>query len=349
MLRIFIFFLVLSVNVFALVPEEQQPEEQFRTYFARITRGQGFPGIYLKAPPNFAEKFRTYIRKSYWMGPAQKVRNELEKNNYNLWFDVFKTPVPQKFITMSNEFNSLIEKYCGEKLDYQKTEWRNWPTCLRRAWIDEALFHQSSALHLAKLYKLDLNSIISRTEIFLLNKADFEKKVREAGWDGPVYFRGATMPNPKNQNNRWIILNEDFLKQYTGFEYPVLQMLELVGIANHELSHVMQDFLGQQLGLDIQVRSAEQALLIEGQAEYMAQESFKRTNLFFKFFATEQAVEVVNREGDTSLLFPYSVGLPFVTTLYNSLGADNNTTHEILEILGQNKPLDAYLNLKFGL
>lgn len=339
--------LFFSQSVLALNPEEQQPDELFPSYFARLTHGGSFPGVYLKAPVLFAEKFHTYIRKNYWMGPVQKTRDELIAKNYDLWFDVFRTPNPQKFINFTSSFAEHIQQFCHENINYQKTEWQNWSTCLRRAWIEEVLFSQSSAAHLADLYKLDLNDVKSRTEIFLLDKKDFELKLRQAGWEGPVYFRGATMPDPQNSKRRWIILNEDFLKQYTGFEYPVLQMLELAGIANHELSHVMQDFLGQSIGLDIQVRSPEQALLIEGQAEYLSEESFKQTGLFFKFFANEQAVEVVNREGNQAEFFPYTVGLPFVSTLYNTQNESYQITLDLLGILGKDTSLSDYLKTHY--
>ena len=155
------------------------------------------------------------------------------------------------------------------------------------------------------------------------------------------------MPDPADPKRRWIILNDDYLKQYTGFEYPVFQMLEIAGIANHELSHVMQDFLGQSLGLDIQVRSAEQALLIEGQAEFLAEKSFSATGIFFKLFAAEQAVEVVNREGNQAEFFPYTIGLPFVSTLYRTQPDSYQVTLDLLGILGNNTDLGTYLKARY--
>ena len=295
----------------------------------------------------FAEKFHTYIRKNFWMGPVQKVREELIAKNYDLWFDVLRTDFPQKFITFNDSFSGHIKKFCGINFEFQKIEFKNWPICLRRAWIEEVLFSQSSALHLAELYKLDLTDVRERTDLLLLNKKDFEAKLRASGWNGPIYFRGATMPDPANPKRRWILLNDDFLKQYSGFEYRIFQMLEIAGIANHELSHVMQDFLGQSLQLDVQVRSAEQALLIEGQAEYLSEESFAKTGLFFKLFAAEQAVEVVNREGNQAEFFPYTVGLPFVSTLYQTQPEPHKVTLELLGILGNNTDLGKYLKAKF--
>lgn len=344
---LFVVLFFVSQLSFALNPEEQQPDESFPSYFARLTRGGGFPGIYLKAPDGFALNFHTYIRKNYWMGPLQKTQNELVSKNYDLWFDVFRTTTPQKYVNFSSQFDQTLKLFCVESLEYKKLEWSKWPTCLRRAWIEEVLFSQSTAQNLAELYKLDLNDVKQRTDIFLLNKQEFEKKLREAGWGGPIYFRGATMPDPQNPKRRWIILNEDFLKQYTSFEYPVLQLFEIAGIANHELSHVMQDFLGQSIGLDIQVRSAEQALLIEGQAEYLAEESFIKTGLFYQLFANEQAVEVVNREGNAAEFFPYTIGLPFVTTLYKTQKDSYQVTVDILKILGENLPLSDYLKNKY--
>ncbi len=295
----------------------------------------------------FAEKFHTYIRKNFWMGPVQKVREELIAKKYDLWFDVFRTEFPQKFITSNDSFSGHIKNFCGINLEFQKIEFKNWPICLRRAWIEEVLFSQSSALHLAELYKLDLNDVRERTDLLLLNKKDFEAKLRAAGWNGPIYFRGATMPDPANPKRRWILLNDDFLKQYSGFEYRIFQMLEIAGIANHELSHVMQDFLGQSLQLDVQVRSAEQALLIEGQAEYLSEESFAKTGLFFKLFTAEQAVEVVNREGNQAEFFPYTVGLPFVSTLYQTQPEPHKVTLELLGILGNNTDLGEYLKARY--
>ena len=343
----FLIILLFSGLAHALNPEEQQPNETFPSYFARITRGGAFPGIYLKAPDLFAEKFHTYIRKNHWMGPVQKARDELTAKNYDLWFDVFRTDFPQKFITFSESFEGHIKNFCAANLDFTKIEFKNWPLCLRRAWIEEVLFSQSSARHLAEIYRLDLIDVRQRTDVMLLNKKDFETKLRAAGWDGPIYFRGATLPDPANPKRRWILLNDDFLRQYSGFEYPVFQMLEIAGIANHELSHVMQDFLGQLLQLDIQVRSAEQALLIEGQAEYLSQESFAKTGLFFKLFAAEQAVEVVNREGNPAEFFPYTVGLPFVATLYRTQPDQHQVTKDLLGVLGNNTSLGDYLKARY--
>ena len=328
---------------FALNPEEQQPGEPFPSYFARLTRGGSFPGIYLKAPDKFAEIFHQYIRKNYWMGPVQKAERKLTEKGFDLWFDVYRTDIPQKYFIFTQSFADSVKNYCGQNLDYTNTKWRDWPTCLRRAWIDEVLFSQGTAVQLAMLYGLDINEVRSRAAIYLLHKDEFEKKVREAGWGGPIYFRGATFPDPQDPSKRWIILNEEFLKQYTSFEYPILQLLELAGIANHELSHVMQDMLGQKNNLDIQVRSAEQALLIEGQAEYMAELSFKKTGVFFELFAAQQAVEVVNREGNMAEMFPYTIGVPFVTTLYETQKDFSQVTLDLLTLLGRDLPLEAYL------
>ena len=340
---IFIFVLLCSQFSFALNPEEQQPGELFPSYFARLTRGGAFPGIYLKAPDKFADLFRRYIRKNYWMGPVQKAERNLTNQGFDLWFDVYRTETPQKYFDLKKSFPELVLQYCRTEVDFQNLNWKEWPTCLRRAWIDEVLFKQGSAAKLAELYGLNLNEIRNRVDIFLLDKFEFEKKLREAGWGGPIYFRGATFPDPKDPSRRWIIMNEDFLKQYSGFEYPLMQLLELAGIANHELSHVMQDVLGQKNGLDIQVRSAEQALLIEGQAEFMAELSFKKTGQFFELFAAHQAVEVVNREGNMAEMFPYTIGVPFVTTLYETKSDFSQVTMDILTLLGKNLELAEYL------
>lgn len=331
-----------------LYPEEQRPDESFPSYFSRLTRGGAFPGIYLKAPASFAEKFHYYIRKNQWMGPLDKIRNEVIAKGYDLWFDVFRTTRPQKFFVMSADFKNALTSLCDKNFDYVNTEWNVWPLCARQAWIDEVLFSQGSGLQLAAMYKLELQDVKQRTKIFLLSTKDFENKVREAGWQGPIYFRGATMPDPKNPLQRWILLNNDSLIQYTSFDNSVLQMLEIAGIANHELSHVMQDFRSQAIGEDIQVRSAEQALVIEGQAEYLAEESFKKVGLFFNLFACEQAVEVVNREGQQAEQFPYTIGLPFVTTLYKNQADSEQVTGDLLKLLGQNTSLADYLNLHFN-
>ncbi len=345
-MKVILLALFLSIHCFALSPEEQQPDEIFSSYFARITRGGSFSGIYLKAPETFAKNFNTYIRKNNWMRDVSVVEHELQALNYDLWFDIYSTIMPQKFIKMSEHFtesSGTLTTYCQKNIEYLNLSWSAWPQCLRRAWIDEALFTQGAAAKLAALYKLDLTDVLKRTQIFLLNTSDFEIKIREAGWNGPIYFRAATMPDPQNKLNRWILLNDDFLKKYTGFDRPVLQMLEIAGIANHELSHVMQDFSGQKLGLDIQVRSAEQLLLIEGQAEFLAEESFKDTNIFFKLFAAQQAVEVMNRQGQQAEQFPYTVGLPFATTLYKTGKNYDQVTEDILQILGQDTSLSDYL------
>jgi hypothetical protein len=285
------------------------------------------------------------------MGPVEKSRNELIAQKYDLWFDVYRNLKPQSFLKLNSSINQNIKNFCNKEIDINQLVWKDWPTCVRRAFIEEVLFSVGSAQKMAEYYQLNVEEVRSKVEIFLLPKDLFETKVREAGWGGPIFFRGATMPNPKDETRRWIILNDDFLKQYTSFEYPILQMLELAGIANHELSHVMQDFLGYKKGLNIEVRSAEQALLIEGQAEYIAEESFKKLGIFYQLFATEQADEVINREGDQASQFPYTIGLPFMATLYKSMGTDSSKEFEltvnILKILGNNTSVSDFLLQNF--
>jgi hypothetical protein len=93
--------------------------------------------------------------------------------------------------------------------------------------------------------------------------------------------------------------------------------------------------------------------MIEGAAETLAEQAMtaaamsEETPSALGLFVTEQAVEIVYREGNESSgrLFPYTVGLPFVTALYNETEPEKHQelTAKILSFLGNTGSLQSWL------
>jgi hypothetical protein len=345
---------------FGAVDELPRSDETFPAYFVRITRGGHFPGIRLNAPEKFQTEFFKTIRKGYWVGGVNAERKRLEAAGVNLWFDWYSTKKPLKILETlaAKSFPGFSERLREETLRdcagpvAVSPLWSETPLCVRAALTKVLLFHwkdgQGKTLidRVAQSYGLTSADITGSVDIFLENATGFARKVCEMGYCGTIYFRGITGPNPRDKSRHWIVMNHDLMAQMTPFDRPFLQMLEYAGILSHEINHVAQDEAGKKLGLDIQVRSAEAALLIEGMAEHLNQEAwlgFSR-NLPpanpFALFTREQGAEIAYREGNevAGNLFPYTVGLPFMEAFFSMRARENvpstKSREEILRELG---------------
>ena len=211
---------------------------------------------------------------------------------------------------------------------------------------------------LGDLYHFSAADVAAQTRISMLNHSGFIGAVRELGYSGEVYFRGITSPDPhfpKDPRKHLILLDDEMLLKGSPFEYPVFKCLEIVGILTHESSHVFQDLVGIKMGLNIEVTSPESALIVEGMAETLAEKAMRKAGESLKYssalslFATAQGVEIVYRPGNesTGILFPYTVGLPFVWSLYDLAPTEEKaarTTEALLQILGGKINLKQFLN-----
>lgn len=222
--------------------------------------------------------------------------------------------------------------------------------------FSKSLFAGKSIVdQLSAIYNFPAASVQSTTRIRILSNVDFIAAVRELDYQGPIYFRGITAPDPQHSGGHVILLNQELIYKKSPCDAELSKTNEIVGILIHELSHVFQDLKGQSMGLDIQVRSAEAALIIEGSAEYLAEQAMNRAAAMekspsaLKLFAAEQAVEIVYRPGNesTGQLFPYTVGLPFAAALYQQDTSgplpSENLTNKILQFLNGTQSLQDWL------
>jgi hypothetical protein len=355
-------------------PDSPNADETFASFFARITRGGGFPGIYLEAPEKTQIQFLKTIRRGFWVGLRENLRKDLRQQGVDLWNDWYKQDNSFQVILNSEQKRSVIRTALREQIKRDQNECS--PNCplaeqiLKSRWQDldsfsrqefaktlvfsVSLFGDKSLLqHLGDLYHHSSSEIEASTRIRILSNLNFISAVQELGYLGPIYFRGITAPDPQNPKGHVILLNEEMLYKHSPFDSEVLKTLEVVGILVHELSHVFQDSKGLSMGLDIQVRSAEAALLLEGSAEYLAEQAMSRAARLepapsaLSLFVTEQAVEIVYRPGNesTGQLFPYTIGLPFAAALYSQVGAteENHLTEKILQFLGGQQSLKDWL------
>lgn len=116
----------------------------------------------------------------------------------------------------------------------------------------------------------------------------------------------------------------------TGYNSPLLQAMEYVGLYLNEVSHVAQALKAKDMGFDLAVKSPEAALLLQGSAEYFALTAMAAQGATWKapspvsLFAAEQAVALVYEEDEqgNGNLFPDTVGFPFVAGLAGLETAD---------------------------
>ncbi len=377
-------FLVVSVCLalpaFAQIVDQPEPGEPFPTFFARLTKGGHFPGIYVNPPLSIQESFLKTIRLGYWVGKSNKVKAKLQNQNVDLWGDWFVQT--QTFNMIFNQPAKKAAILEGLKIQIGKSQNECAPSCpqaeqiLNLSWKDLDFYSRQVFIkayifstpifngrtlfeYLGDVYQFPAKTVEASTRIQLLSTSEFAKAVRAIGYEGPIYFRGITAPDPLNPQGHLILLDQQAMANYSAFTRPLLQTLEIAGILVHELSHVFQDLKGRAIGSDVQVRSAEAALILEGSAEYLAEEAMTLAALqeqgpsALELFVAEQAVEIVDREGNASSgrLFPYTIGLPFAAALYNRLGntpADHEAlTNHLLTYLGGNEDLSAWLQRMF--
>jgi hypothetical protein len=368
-MKIFIsaLFVLLSVSAMAQQQDElPYPEEAFSSYFARITRGGKFPGVYLEAPKVVQDAFFKRIKKGSWVGLEDKEKKSLEARSVNLWQDWFQrtTPGPllfgdqKNFLLASAAYEKLINDgtltcpiKCPGFSELTTSNWNSLASWKRELFIKTIVlyapvFGEHTLLwYLAQNYALDENIVRKNVDIKILDHSSFVQAVHDMGYGGMVYFRGITGPDPKDSSRHWILLDDEFLQKHSPFTIALFQQMEIPGILLHELSHVCQDLVGSQLGFSIEVNSAEDALVIEGMAEAYAEDAIVSAGAAmtginlnpWTLFIREQAVEIVYREGNESSgnLFPYTVGLPFVSSLLDLKTKDSKveTTKKFLQFL----------------
>jgi hypothetical protein len=337
--------------------------EAFPTYFARLTHGGTFPGIYLKASEHFQNSFFQTIQKGGWVRDLDKEIKHLQENGVDIWSDWYKTATPLSLLNgltpaSGSSFSDLLKsestKQCGSPQSV--TTWKDTPLCARVAIVQVIVFglrdKQGLAIidHLAKKYDLTADEIKTNTDIFIEGSAGFASRVKQMGYSGQIYFRGITGPDPRNSSRHWVALDHDLMATRTPFTRPLLQMLEYAAILSHELNHVAQDLAARKFGGDVQVRDAESALVIEGMAEYLnEQEWIEFSNQLptnpFALFSREQGVEIVYREGNetSGSLFPYTIGVPFIAAFYSLRTKDGISTatsrRDLLNVLSGTIPL----------
>ena len=365
---LFVFFLILTIAVGPANGRDQSDDlphsgEVFPTYFARLTHGGTFPGIYLKASERFQNSFYQTILKGSWVKELDKEIKHLQDGGVEIWSDWYQTTLPLNILnalpsvagaSFSELFKSESTKQCGS-LQIVKA-WNATPLCARVAIVRVLVFQLrdkqglSMIDHLAKKYELTADEIEINTDIFIEGSAEFANHLKQMGYSGQIYFRGITGPDPRNSSRHWVALNHDLMSTRTPFNRPLLQMLEYAAILSHELNHVAQDLAARKFGGDVQVRDAESALVIEGMAEYLNEQEwieFSRqlpTNPF-ALFSREQGVEIVYREGNetSGSLFPYTVGVPFIAAFYSLRSQEGvstaTTRRDLLNVLSGTIPL----------
>lgn len=332
--------------------DKPMPGEQFKYFFKRITRGGQFPGIILDAPSSVQEASLKRLRRRSWQGPVNSERRRLQSLGVDLWFDWYREEAPMRILAPNPKEQSVLggamsklyqaddrcqtadldqKQVCRSAIALLRVRWSDWTAAERQAFSQaflfaEGLVSQSSLFEpVAMRFGFHADEVSSKVSIKILDEMDFEKAVRKMGWGGPIYFRGITGPDPDHPGNYWILLHDTLLRKMTAFDYSIYQSLEYVLILSHELSHVAQDLEAKSAGLDLRVNSAESALVIEGMAESISESALLKVaeKISFshplKLFIHEQADEVVNRPGNdtTGNLFPYTIGFPFITALYD--------------------------------
>ncbi len=369
-----LFSCLISLSAGAQSNDSPSADESFPSFFARITRGGGFPGIRIQAPSKVQENFLKTIKGSYWVGRRDLQMRKLKAAGVDLWGDWYKTENSlsillndsQKYQIVQSALQEQIQKdqaqcasQCPNADSLLKTPWKNLPVFSRAEFVkayvlSSALFKGKRLIDfLAELYQFPAEKVLSTTKVQIVNDKDFAVAVRGLGYQGPIYFRGITAPDPADSAKHVILLNEEMLFQNSSFDVPLLKNLELVGILVHELSHVFQDLKGSSMGLSIEVTSAESALMIEGSAEYNAEVAMslaaasEDSPSALGLFSSEQGMEIVFRPGNESsgTLFPYTVGLPLVAGLFNLVGESNQLAlnNKILEFLGGKQTFNQWL------
>ena len=354
--------------------DRPKPEEQFNYFFSRITSGGSFRGIRLEAPENFQKDFISQIWRPTWHSSVDQVERRLKAEGIDLWGEFYHSEkvlplivtTPESVKTLQIAFDLAAKsdleclKLCHSFNDLLQTDWKSFNTHERQAWAKAyvmyaPLFANKAIIEfLGEQYSADFKKALAHVEFKLLNASEFEKAVRQIGWDGPIYFRGITAPAPGDPTSRWILINDDLMRKMTPFDAPVLQSLEYVGILTHELSHVFQDQVAKNNGIELTVKSAEGILLVEGEAEYLAEEAMLTASQQIKkasaleLFVHQQADEIVNRPGQAQQgnLFPYTVGLPFASSLFrmsNSAEKKAQTQKEIFLMIDEKQSLQEML------
>lgn len=350
--------------------DRPQPGETFPHFFTRVTRGALFQGIRLPKSPQsqkFLDSFYRWIWRPTWNGLLDHARRDIQKQGVDLWGNWYRIAAPLSVIAPTSAASAELgraiavaeaqdpdcAKLCREYSELREAQWASLNVHERQAFaramvLGARIFGDRTLIeYLADEHGGSAESVMRITELKLLNTADFTAALRQMGWNGPIYFRGITGPSPLDPSRRWIVMNDDLLRQLTPFESPLLQSLEYVGIFAHELSHVFQDLAAAAIGIDLTVQSPEGALLLEGEAEYLAEQALARAARAQPFasalllFVGEQGSEVVNRPGQAQQgnLFPYTVGLPLAASLFELTADHSSLRAEIIRTVAGQRTL----------
>lgn len=341
--------------------DRPQPGENFTHFFQRITRGGTFPGIVLDAPAEFQAAFLPEIWRPTWQGRLDRVQRRLRDQGVDVWLDWYASSKPVSILTGTNAASAALDtayeqsvrelarcvNHCREFALLSSANWTETTTeerqALAWAYVTKAKIFGGRTLleFLADQHALRSGDALPRIDFRLLNSADFAAAVKQLGWNGDIYFRGITAPSPGDPKIFWILLNDDLMRQMTPFKSPLLQMLEYVGILVHESSHVLQNMRAEKRGLDLSINSSEGILLVEGEAEWLAERAMTLAGSAQDYpsplplFAAEDASEIVNRPGQNvqGNLFPYTVGVPFAAALYDLSSADERLRAGVLDVI----------------
>ncbi|MGZ3649948.1 MAG: hypothetical protein ACXWSC_02090 [Bdellovibrionota bacterium] len=355
-------------------PDDNQPNpgEAFPTYFARITRGGTFSGIYLEMPKALQPAFLHRIRKGAWVGDRDKIERQLSAAGVDLWGNWYKETTPQKLIFPDPASRAIFTEELGRQITQDHSQcgarcptpesvmnqpWENQDAFshqeFTKTFVYRApLFHGRTLLDfLGDLYHFPAATVAANTRVSMMDHAGFVKAVHELGYDGQVYFRGITSPDPADPTRHVILLDDEMLAKGSPFPNALFRCLEISGILTHESSHVFQDLKGRELGLDIEVTSPETALVVEGMAETLAEKAMRAAGetaavpSALSLFAAAQGEEIVYRPGNetSGALFPYTVGLPFAWSLFDSAPPER-VTLGLLSVLGGKISLKTFLD-----
>ena len=372
---ILLFLVGLSLTSSAnLLPDKPDADETFQAFLIRITRGGTFQGIRAEATPKFTDAFYHRINRSGWVSARDKVIKRLANQNVNVWTDWYQAQnlldivLPTEsarseffpFLIQAFKTNPNCSSQCRDPEILRTINFDQWTSDevygFTMAYIRLAPIFGGKTLvdHLGQSYELDANTVLQNTQYYLLNAKDFEIKLRELGWQGPIYFKGISYPDPKDPSKRHIMVNFDLTKKMSPYDRPLLRFLEFVGLFVHESSHVFQDFEAKKNGIDLQIKSAEGVLLLEGMAENFAEQAMTSAGATLVYpsalelYSTEQGLEVLYREGNETQgnLFPYTVGLPFAAAIFDS-GDSANLRNEIYKTIDLQNTLTEFIKKNF--
>ena len=363
--------LALSGQVALASTNSPNESKDFSGFFRAITNGNHrYRGIDLEAPTSFQQTFLSRYSVATWVGDQARLESTLIKSGADLWGDWYKTAAPFRFV-LPNEnqklaytvaYNSLKPKNCVNCRSVDElwsVDWKQWSVEERGFFATTYVLHANIFAgrrmidFVSDNYNFSADEALAFTDVKILSHGDFVIEVREMGWKGEIYFRGITGAEPKNPQRIEILLDADYLRERTEETVPMYQMLEFVGILTHELNHVFQTLDSRRLGFDLQIKSMEGALLIEGGAEYLAERAMLEAasagnTRALGLYSLEQAIGVMTKDAEKDYQFlPYKVGLPLMYSVYSSNAQPQIIRSKMYETISGGINLSAFMNSDF--